>query len=180
MARPRRRGGDRDSVRACRAATARRAARAQVARLRGALDARGREVTELAHMLAAWEAMRVGKDTQARALGRVGCNIPVPRRLSHPGARAPALPCAGPCRACGRALGAGAAPRHACLCLSQAPCCMALLPTCSLLAGARLLRHMREGAARAGPPHKLQDRTCQTPRSLAARQAGPGHEGGSS
>lgn len=38
----------------------------QVVRLQAALDARGREVRELAHMLAAWEALRVGKDAQVR------------------------------------------------------------------------------------------------------------------
>ena len=39
-----------------------------MARLQAALDARGREVRELAHMLAAWEALRVGKDAQVRAV----------------------------------------------------------------------------------------------------------------
>lgn len=37
-----------------------------MARLQAALDARGREVRELAHMLAAWEVMRVSKDAQVR------------------------------------------------------------------------------------------------------------------
>lgn len=39
-----------------------------MARLQAALDARGREVRELAHMLAAWEALRVGKDAQVGAV----------------------------------------------------------------------------------------------------------------
>jgi len=136
VARPFRRAGDRGALRGLPCGDG--AARAQVARLRGALEARGREVTELAHMLAAWEALRVGKDAQARALRRVGvktlgmraCPTLGPARLPRP------VPHAGPCPACRRALGAGAALRHACLCLSQARAAWPAFQACSLPAGA--------------------------------------------